>query len=283
MDEKTVNSEPRRAQLTWADIPQSVLDEAREKLWTFTATVFGADGPRATYVGTATFVMAAGMPSILTAAHVWNALPGDQFGLCLEPDRPLLILKKNIVRQTVPPRSSSEWGPDLALLGIPDALPTSRIKVHKAFYDLDRRRGEVLNGATRFDDGFWGVSGAPAEQSVLGPDEATLRMGLFASSNPRHSERDEFDYVDLPIDRTAGPHLPRSYGGISGAGLWRVDVLTTERDRTISLGGVDLEGVAFYEEFETKDRLKGFIRCHGRKSVYGHLIDVTAGATDRRG
>jgi hypothetical protein len=276
-----MDSDGPRAQLTWPDIPQTVKDEAGAKLWTFTATVFTADGPMAVHRGTATFVMAAGRPSILTAAHVWNALPGDRFALSLEPNRPLLAVEKDVVvRRTLLTGSSEEWGPDLALLAIPEPL-VSAIKVHKAFYDLDRRREAVMNGPARFADGFWGVYGAPAEHSVFDADEATLRVGLFACSDPPRFEREGFDYVELPIDRTTRAHLPGSYGGISGAGLWRFDViadgLTARPDRTISLGdGVDLEGVAFFEEFTAKDRVKGVIRCHGRKSVYARLVDAIA-------
>jgi len=64
------------------------------------------------------------------------------------------------------------------------------------------------------------------------------------------------------------PHLPASYGGISGAGLWQVDRFTTVADRYEALAHVTLQGVAFYEEFTTKERLHGRIRCHGRKSIY---------------
>lgn len=202
--------QPPRMNIAWSDIPQAVFDEARDRLWTYTATVFGADGPRAHYLGTATFVRARGVPSILTAAHVWDALPGDQFALSLEPDRDLLIIKKSIVRATVLRGGSTEWGPDIALLAIPDPLLASRISVDKAFYDLDRRREAALTEQPRYDDGMWGVLGAPAEHSVLGENEATLRMGLFATSDPRPAERDGFDYVDIPINRAKRPHLPSS-------------------------------------------------------------------------
>lgn len=50
--------------------------------------------------------------------------------------------------------------------------------------------------------------------------------------------------------------------------MWQVDVYTAVKDRRVSLAHVTLQGVAFYEEFTTKDRLEGLIRSHGRKSIY---------------
>ena len=135
--------------IAWNEISQALFDEARERLWTFTASVFAAEGTSAGYRGTATLVMAGGVPSILTAAHVWRALPGEQFALSLEADRSPLVVGKEILRPTLLTGAVEAWGPDLALLAIPDPLLASRIRVHKAFFDLDRRRTGALRAGYR--------------------------------------------------------------------------------------------------------------------------------------
>ena len=72
-----------RVRIPLAEIPRQLLDEVRERLWTFTASIFAVDGDHPSYRGTATCVTAGGAPCLLTAAHVWNSLRGERFGLSL--------------------------------------------------------------------------------------------------------------------------------------------------------------------------------------------------------
>jgi hypothetical protein len=79
----------------------------------------------------------------------------------------------------------------------------------------------------------------------------------------RYTSRGEYDYFDVGVD-TSDPGMPKTFGGVSGGGLWKVRAYCS-----CSAGRIDwvrsLEGVAFYELDADNDRR--IIRCHGLKSV----------------
>jgi len=265
-----------------AEIPPGVLDGIREKLWTFSAAVFAVDGERPAHRGTATCVAAGGANYLLTAAHVWKSLRGKRFALSLDADRLLIPVWRDFVQpQILPGVGPEEWGPDLALIRIPDIVASDLRRV-KAFYNLDRRRSEYAEPA-RYDRGLWAVIGAPAEWSAFGPHDAVLQLSLFGSWIVKACEREGLDYLDLAFDHEGRPDLPQSYGGISGSGLWQVAVTRSANTGVISwTDAVRLEGVAFFQEFTAKRR--GVIRCHGRKSIFQALEGVAEQglATDER-
>jgi hypothetical protein len=251
------------------EIPQDVLDEVREKPWTYTASVFALDGAQPLYRGTATCVAASGKDYLLTAAHVWRELRGDRFALCLDGDRLFMPIYKDLVEPTVfEPTGPSEWGPDLALIKLP-AIDAAGIRRVKAFYNLDKRKPEsgILVGN---DKGLWAVIGVPAEQSIFGKTEAVLKLRLFASVVVSAHQRDGFDYVDLGFYHEGRSDLPQSYGGLSGSGLWQAPITRSDSGVVSWNGQARLEGVAFYQKF-TKEK-EGVIRCHGRTSIYEQVL-----------
>jgi hypothetical protein len=139
-----------------AEIPQDVLDEVRERLWTYAASVFAVDGARPLYRGTATCVAASGKDYLLTAAHVWRELRGERFALSLEADRLLISIHKDHVEPTIlGPTGPPEWGPDLALIELPDILAAD-IRQVKAFYNLDKRKPKPGEQAG-YERGLWAV------------------------------------------------------------------------------------------------------------------------------
>ena len=174
--------------ITPAEIPQDVLEEVCEKLWTYTAPLFAVDGAKPLYRGTATCVAASGKYYLLSAAHVWRELRGDRFALALEADHPLIPIYKDFVEATIfEPGGPPEWGPDLALIKLPD-IDSANIRRVKAFYNLDKRKPES-GGRAGYDKGLWGVIGVPAELSIFGETEAELKIRLFASEVVSAHER----------------------------------------------------------------------------------------------
>ena len=102
-----------------------------------------------------------------------------------------------------------------------------------------------------------------------------MNTTAFASRITGKDLRDGFDYLDLLINREGRPRLPSSYKGISGAGLWRVDLRRSPTgDVVVPDDGVRLEGVAFYQKFG-ESGLLGFLRCHGRESIYGRAMETS--------
>ena len=248
------------------DMGPDLLAAMREKLWTYSASVFGlgCNGPY--YAGTATCLATAAQEYLLTAAHVWLALTGGRFALSLESDRLLVPLRKDCVEpMTLHSRQDIEWGPDLALLKLPD-LVACDIRQVNAFYNVDKHAVDA-SPAPRYDVGVWAVIGAPAEQSQFAQREAVLKITLFASVVRSAQERDGFDSVDLSYYHEGRTELPSSYGGISGAGLWNLPVAKSETGAITWNGRATLKGVAFYQQ--AASQREGTIRCHGRKSVCG--------------
>lgn len=93
--------------------------------------------------------------------------------------------------------------------------------------------------------GFYNVTGAggPEESIVVG----------------------DHDYFTFPVGCSERSVAPRSFGGMSGGGLWQVPVVRDAQgqiEHDIPL----LSGVVFYQ-VPTTDAYCG-VKSHGRKSVY---------------
>lgn len=251
------------------EVPQVVLEEIFEKVWTYTAPFFVVDAERPVYSGTATCVAAKGKDYLLTAAHVWRRVRGDRFALALDADRPLIPIYSDLVEATLfEPAGPVELGPDLALIRLPD-VDSAKIRRVKAFYNLDRRRPEPGEHA-RYDEGLWGIIGAPAEMASFGETEALFKPRLFFSIVLLAERRGDFDYVELGFDHEGRSDLPRSYGGLSGSGLWQASIARSDSGAVSWTGEVRLEGVAYFQKFTSANQ--GMVHCHGRASIYQQAL-----------
>ena len=79
--------------------------------------------------------------------------------------------------------------------------------------------------------------------------------------------RDGFDYLDIGVSKEIEDQPP-SFGGISGGGLWQIDIGQKEDGTWTEVGFPKLEGVAYWGDW-SGDKYT-YIRCHGRKSIYEH-------------
>jgi hypothetical protein len=120
----------------------------------------------------------------------------------------------------------------------------------------------------------WSLVGAPAEQSTFGREEAVLRLTLFDSWTAHAWERDGFDYLDVAFDHERRPDLPQCYGGLSGSGLWQIQITRSANGLLSLTGSLNLEGVAFFQKPISAQQ--DIVRCHGRVSVYLHLLQGVA-------
>jgi hypothetical protein len=260
----------------------AMLRAVKQKVYTYSTLILGATpdrpfGP----LGTGTLVRVAGRQCLLTAAHVWEAAEQYQgVALTNSSSHPSAVAvdRDYFTPRFLTPFPKGEailWGPDLALIEIPLLYASNLEATGKAFYDLTRRRAERLEVPLDVRSGNWVIVGALFDENftVTGPQpdggeglETTLT--LIGSRVRSTHERRGFDCIDIALDNKLSDGFPVSYGGISGAGLWRVGTRFGEKIAWPNDGPVELEGVAFFYHKPDPEPEDEVIRCHGRRSVY---------------
>lgn len=257
------------------DIPQALLDEALALIKPY-ATAIGWVGQ---HIGSGTFVRINNRFGILTAAHVWECVFS---GRREHPEIQLVVANgahsySVSVDYLMPhlgiTRTSDPWGPDIEFIELPPAT-VDRVEVAKSFYNLSLAPAKQFALATA-DDGFAAITGFAEEQSKVSPlagqNEALLLelRGGFVSAIESRVKKGDYDYLETIGDRQSVPTLPKSYGGVSGAGLWRMS-LNKKPGAPITQAKVDdifaMAGVAFYEESRGDGMMT--LRYHGPETIY---------------
>lgn len=223
--------------------------------------------------GSGTLVIVKDTHYILTAAHVWEKVLklALRLGITITDNinhKYWIDIKAIVPTICKPSRSQwDEWGPDLALLRIPTEY-VGGIKAFQVFEDVTTP-GKPLNVACLQ---YWVLMGTPKELGTFSPNHADLQIsGFFV--NPRYHRCGKHDYYDVLMD-TSENHAPKSFGGVSGGGLWRILVYISPETRKIDWLQ-RLKGVAFYE-FPRKNGAR-VLRCHGPSSltaVTGETVEL---------
>lgn len=215
--------------------------------------------------GTATLVAVGSACYFLTAMHVWKTLQKfTNIGVTLVPDfDQCFMIPTSVLIATGPQKAAAEdQGPDIVLLKIP-VTKVGEIRARKSFYLLERTTKVPKVNVVSIEVPIF--MGAPGEAATWRTrrDLNMVLQGLMANPRVREFTKGGYDYVDSK--EYFGAHgFPKSYGGFSGGGVWKVyvylDPETGERrERNI------LAGVAFYE-FPPKRRYR-VIRSHGLSSI----------------
>lgn len=256
-------------------IPEQLKQSIAETLQHYAVSLVGLRGEEDfAHLGSGTLVKIDGRPFVLTAAHCATALREWQhLGLCMVegihrmdfPVPPALIVL-----------GEPEWGelgPDLALIPIPyDKVGT--IEARKNFHPLDRDRDARSAGIPPVDWGLWYLVGAPIEVCDLSTRSAlAFQQIAFLASPEIGPEHGGFDCVDVTFPADAAG-VPSGFEGVSGGGLWHVNITDANADGLTVKPPLHLEGVAFYQFSVAGGRRR--IRCQGPRSIYGRLLDVAA-------
>lgn len=241
---------------------------------TSTVALFAVSNPRkgqsARLAGTGTLVEFGGSQYILTAGHVWEECcrkpPGGQRPVEFAISRITNInhsfpIEIQAINASGPPKPSSwsEWGPDLVLLLVPLYF-TSKIKAQQVFHEL------ISDGTTAIKSDHietWWIAGTPDAFGTSTQTNLINEIRLFPAEVSVIHTRDGFDYLDVKAYLSCPGEL-KSFGGVSGGGLWKVLAYWEP-----SVGRIEsvttMEGVAFYELTVEVDY--GTIRCHGPESI----------------
>lgn len=258
------------------DIPQSVLDEIGDLLNNYLVAFYvllsEQPHPRLRLIGSGTFVKIEDTHYILTAAHVWRETrDSENIGLVLtDHQTAFTIPRETIVAKELWDGRISEWGPDMALLRLPQPF-VSTIEAKKSFLNLPQHKKAFASHPPATDSGLWVVMGMVGELSEIQeyPQkrivEGHVQGGAYVSFVQQTYQRAGYDYYDLGANLQL-PGVPSSFRGVSGGGLWEIG-LAMKKDGTIVWEGKRyFRGVAFWQS-ENSDGHR-MVRCHGPKSIF---------------
>ena len=257
------------------DIPQSFMDAVRNGLKNYLVPMLGFSEADPVPLGSGTYVRIGDRYGILTAAHVWNAASSYQKIFIILTDRSptaFSISPRHISPKLIWGGKENEWGPDLAFLELaPNDVAT--LKGSKSFLNLAKQKAGLLEKPPNTEKGLWAVTGLVAEFSTIEHkleekiNTAKANCQAFFSTIHDTHIRGEFDFFE------AGANLglegvPKSFGGVSGGGLWQIDISQKKATGEIYWDEkLYLRGVAYWEEEQPTAGLKA-IRLHGPKSLY---------------
>jgi hypothetical protein len=263
-------------EMRMADIPQSVLDRVGNELRHYFIPLLALSEqpaePHLKLVGSGTLVEIRGARCILTAAHVWDATKSaEHIHLPLTAARSSFTVPRDLLSaKMLWNQHRPMWGPDLALLEIPQPY-LSTIAARKSFLSLPRQERRLSEYPPKTKKGLWMVMGMVEEfshvdvYSEITTVNAHIQYRAFFSLVLRAHEHREFDYFDVSA-KLALHDVPSSFGGVSGGGLWQV-CLSKDISGTISWDGErHFRGVAFWQSAVSDARR--VIRCHGPRSIF---------------
>jgi hypothetical protein len=234
--------------------------------------------------GSGTLVYVDRRYAIITADHVLNDLPNHgEVGISLSstyrPKRHRFTIDMTGAKITIA-RGNLECiesaGPDLGLVLLP-AHKVSTIKAYKSFYNLSKRRNQILSNPPVINPGTWFICGIPDEWTIDAPPEKGCeKIKVFrgicgAGIVTMEEQRDEFDYLYFETKYNKYYEGPQRYQGVSGGGLWQI-IVDKSQDGEFTIKNKILSGVVFFQsDLENELRM---IKCHGRKSIYEAVFNT---------
>ena len=257
------------------NLPHALNDAIVQKLARYSVAFLRVEnttrGQEVDLLGSGTLVAVGNARAILTAHHVVQVLPrSGRLGILLERTRePHTIDTQGLAFLEIARGTQDSLGPDLGAVVLAPPI-ASAIEAKKAFYNLDSCRNLLLHRPPDLRDGVWFVQGFLDEGTIVtqAPDGRAVTKAFYNFSGVGGPETGgqvgDYDYFEFPVSHTGRPVAPRSWGGMSGAGLWQVPL---KRDRRELVYRTPLlSGVVFYQQLTT-ETVCG-VKCHGRRSVY---------------
>lgn len=224
-------------------------------------------------IGSGTLIKIEQVYGILTVQHVTQLhKDGTELGLVMAATEHRLVLhRKNYDIIDVAKASKPSKGPDLSVIILFPSSFLATLEARKSFYDLSRKREEILRKPLDNDLGVWMLCGFPdelttVEESTRGHESVRGFRGICGAIKVENDyERRGYDFLELSVSYGRDIRPPSTFGGVSGGGLWQVRLIRSKEGDIQPLEHI-LSGVAFYET-EIKDGIR-YVRCHGRRSIY---------------
>lgn len=265
------------------EIPAAAIESAAKHVVNYSIGFLHVnDPPRSSHdlrlLGSGTLVSVGTTYAILTADHVLSVLPrSGRLGLILSPTvQQYTIDIQGIVYLQIARGKREEDGPDIGAVVLSPSIATA-IGAKKVFYNLDAHRDNALLSPPDIRDGFWFVNGFVDEKTVEERDKDgyALVKGFYNLSGAGGPDKitvvGDHDYFNFPVSYGGRSVSPKSFGGMSGGGLWQVP-LKRGADGEIEHRIPILSGIVFYQE-PTTETYCG-VKCHGRQSIYRVTFDA---------
>jgi hypothetical protein len=229
-------------------------------------------------LGSGTLISIGTTHAILTADHVLSVLPRTgRLGLILSPTiQQYTIDIQGIAYIHIARGMHDADGPDLGAVVLSHSI-ASAVGAKKVFYKLDAHRDQILSSPPNIHDGFWFVNGFVDEKTTEERDKDGygLVKGFYNLSGAGGPEQvivvGDHDYYDFPVSYSVRSIAPKSFGGMSGGGLWQIPLMRGVQGEIKHKRPI-LSGVVFYQEPTTKEYCG--VKCHGRRSVYKVAFDA---------
>ena len=267
---------PPVEELPLGELPAAVIEAAAGDLAEYSIGFLRVEstprGQDAVLLGSGTLVSVGSKNAVLTAHHVLPILPRTgRLGLVISPTlQQHTVDTQGLTYLEIARGTIDADGPDLGAVVLAPSI-ASAIAAKKTFYNLDLHRDQMLHSPPDLHDGFWFVNGFVDENTVVEPgrDGYGLVKVFYNLSGAGGPEEPivvgDYDYFAFPVSYRGRSVAPRSFGGMSGGGLWQVP-LVRDAQGQIKHKTPLLSGVVFYQE-PTTDADCG-VKCHGRRSVY---------------
>lgn len=263
------------------EIPSNVYESITREIGWYSVGLGGLrrykNGEDFYLIGSGTLINIGETYGILTAQHV-TALFRDfeEVGFIISPEVHKLVAETKCLHVVqIAKASEPSNGPDLSVVILPTNL-LGTFKAAKSFYNISNKREEVLRASLDLDVGVWILFGFIDEQTIVeGPDRGFTTIKGFralcgATGIAKAYVRGNYDFLEVGAQCGDGKSLPLSYGGASGGGLWRVQLMRS-RDGEIQNRDPILYGLAFYQT-EIEEGMR-YIRCHGPRSIYEKVFE----------
>jgi hypothetical protein len=257
-----------------SELPDYLIENISNALRNYSTALirlFTKDGKRAEQelMGSGTFVTIGNVSGILTAHHVAQKFsPDNQLGLALiEREHYVSIPWQYIRNIEVAIPINDEYGPDLSFLALPGRY-LENIKTYKSFYPLNPPQDSTQINPGKQD--LWFIYGTigewtTEELSSTGFMDVKGYQGFGGMTFLENVyQKGTYDYMEIKAS-FGSENTPRSFGGMSGGGLWRTPILINDAG-IFSAKDYFLVGMIFYQT-ELKDGAR-YLRCHGPNSLY---------------
>jgi hypothetical protein len=248
-------------------------------------------------LGSGTLIKCGNLWGILTAHHVLHRTEPPLDLSLSSTHKLLLVIRESSHSFEIPAKYlreieigipvSDDEGPDLTFLELPQGEELGTLKAIKSFWSLDHDIENRLASALK-DDGVWIKIGIPHESLMVQQEsEDTVQISsklvsyFGSATSDRRYESEGFDFVNMEAYYNGNDTLPDSFAGVSGGGLWKIEIHGDSIGSNLTHRNPIFCGVPFYQE-EIIDGMR-IVRCHYARSIYERarntLLNSDHGAT----